>query len=74
MPGDKIPGADFPVYKVRIQNSDIDKGKSAGYRAVYYVRTATRIFLVTLYSKTEQSDIRVEVINRIIRELGLPSE
>ncbi|MEZ4671776.1 MAG: type II toxin-antitoxin system RelE/ParE family toxin [Anaerolineae bacterium] len=74
LPGDKITGADYPVFKVRVQNSDIDKGKSGGYRVIYYVRTATRIFLVTLYSKTEQTDIQVEVINRIIRELGLPPE
>lgn len=32
--GDRIPGfADYIVYKVRVKNSDIRKGKSGGYRA-----------------------------------------
>ncbi len=72
--GDQIPGTDFPVYKVRVQNRDIAKGKSGGYRAIYYLRTNSRIYLVTLYAKSEQSNINPEIINQIIRELGLPFE
>lgn len=74
IPGDQIAGTDFPVYKVRIKNSDIAKGKSGGYRVIYYLKTTTRIYLVTLYSKSHQANIMPETINRIIQELGLPSE
>ena len=34
--GDKIPGASYPIFKVRIKNSDIQKGKSSGYRFIYF--------------------------------------
>ncbi|MBA3872195.1 MAG: type II toxin-antitoxin system RelE/ParE family toxin [Anaerolineae bacterium] len=73
IPGDQITGANFPVYKVRVKNSDLAKGKSSGYRAIYYLRTTTRIYLVTLYVKGDQSNISAEAINQIIQELGLPS-
>lgn len=36
-PGDQISGTGFTVFKVRIKNSDIRKGKRAGYRVVYQV-------------------------------------
>lgn len=36
LPGDRIPGfTDYVVYKVRVKNSDIRKGKSGGYRVIY---------------------------------------
>lgn len=37
--GDKIPGVKYSVFKVRILNSDIQKGKSAGYRLIYYFKS-----------------------------------
>ena len=72
--GDQIPGTAYPVYKVRVKNTDIAKGKSSGYRAIYYLRTSTRIYLVTIYAKSEQININPDAINQIIQELGLPSE
>jgi mRNA-degrading endonuclease RelE of RelBE toxin-antitoxin system len=72
--GDKISGTNFLVYKVRVQNRDIAKGKSSGYRIIYYLRTTSRIYLVTLYAKSEQANINAEAINQIIHDLGLPSE
>ena len=33
--GDKIPGIGYTVFKVRLKNSDIQKGKSSGYRVKY---------------------------------------
>ena len=38
-PGDRIQGLDHQVFKVRLKNSDIQKGKSAGYRVIYYLQT-----------------------------------
>lgn len=42
-PGDQVPDIGYKVYKVRIKNSDIQKGKSGGYRLLYYIRTATHV-------------------------------
>jgi mRNA-degrading endonuclease RelE of RelBE toxin-antitoxin system len=38
-PGTQIPKTDYTVFKVRIKNSDIQKGKRSGYRIVYYLKT-----------------------------------
>lgn len=70
LPGDKIPGAKVPVYKVRIKNSDIQKGKRAGYRCIYYLKSRQDIVLVTIYSKSDQSDISNSRIHTIINEMG----
>jgi mRNA-degrading endonuclease RelE of RelBE toxin-antitoxin system len=70
LPGDQIPGANLAVFKVRIQNTDIQKGKRAGYRCIYYLKTQGEIFLVTIYSKLDQSDISAKRIKEILKKLG----
>jgi mRNA-degrading endonuclease RelE of RelBE toxin-antitoxin system len=67
-PGDRIPRTGYTVFKVRIKNSDIPKGKRAGYRMIYYLKTPETILLITIYSKAEQGDISAEQIRRIIGE------
>ena len=66
--GDQVPKAAYTLFKVRVQNSDIQKGKSSGYRLIYHLQTPTRIVLVTIYSKLDQGDISAEQIRRILRE------
>ena len=66
--GDKIPGVGYAVFKLRVRNSDIPKGKSGGYRLIYYVKTATGIILLTIYAKSEQVDIAADDIQSIITE------
>ncbi|MDB9418193.1 type II toxin-antitoxin system RelE family toxin [Microcystis aeruginosa] len=68
-PGDRIQGFNFPVFKVRLKNSDIQKGKSGGYRVIYYLQTQTAIVLITLYSKTDQTDITDRAIAEAISQL-----
>ena len=58
----------LPIFKVRIRNSDVSRGKSGGYRVIYYLKTATAVILVTIYSKTEQSDISSAKIKKILSE------
>ncbi len=53
---------------MRVRNSDIQKGKSSGYRLVYYVKTATGIILLTVYTKSEQVDISAKDIQSILTE------
>ncbi len=65
-PGEQIPGVGHPVFKLRVRNSDAQKGKSGGYRLIYYVRTATGIILLTIYAKSEQVDVVADEIRSII--------
>ena len=65
-PGDQVPGVQPEVFKVRAKNSDAAKGKSGGYRLIYYVKSESERILVTVYSKTEQSDISLEGIRQVI--------
>ncbi|MEA5512128.1 type II toxin-antitoxin system RelE/ParE family toxin [Crocosphaera sp. UHCC 0190] len=64
--GDQISGIPYTVFKVRIKNSNIQKGKSGGYRFIYYLKTSTKIVLVTIYSKSDQGDITANTIKKIL--------
>lgn len=64
--GDQISGIGYAVFKLRVRNSDNQKGKSGGYRLIYYVKTATGIILLTIYPKSEQVDIAADEIQNII--------
>lgn len=66
--GNQVPGIRYTIFKVRVRNSDIQKGKRSGYRLIYYVKTPTNIILVTIYSKLDQSDVSTKEIKRIIAE------
>ncbi|WP_231865552.1 type II toxin-antitoxin system RelE/ParE family toxin [Anabaena sp. FACHB-709] len=68
LPGDQIPGIGYTVFKLRVRNSDTQKGKSGGYRLIYYVKTATGIILLTVYTKSEQVDIAADDIQSIIAD------
>ena len=67
-PGDQISGVGYAVFKVRIRNSDNKKGKSGGYRLIYYLKTTTGIILLTIYSKSEQVDIEADDLRKIITD------
>ena len=68
--GDQVQGTDYTIFKVHIRNSDALRGKSGGYRVIYYLKMTTAVILVTIYSKTEQSDISVATIKKILAEFG----
>jgi mRNA-degrading endonuclease RelE of RelBE toxin-antitoxin system len=68
-PGDRLQGVDAVVYKVRIRNSDVERGKSAGYRVAYLLKTDKLIFLLTIYSKFEQSDVPVNVVQQVVADV-----
>jgi mRNA-degrading endonuclease RelE of RelBE toxin-antitoxin system len=65
-PGTQIPRTGYTVFKVRIKNSDLQKGKRSGYCMIYYLKTPKTVLLITIYSKTEQGDVSAEQIRRII--------
>lgn len=68
--GDQVPGAGLTIFKIRLQNSDIQKGKRSGYRCIYYLKTKNDIILVTVYSKSEQSDVTASKLQSILQEMG----
>lgn len=71
LPGDRIPGIHLTIFKVRIQNTDIQKGKSSGYRCIYYLQKRNKIILVTIYSKLDQSDITGKRIKEVLAEIDM---
>ena len=73
-PGDKIPEVGFEVYKVRLSNPSAGRGKSGGFRIIYYVQLADSVVLITIYSKTEQANITPEKIRQILKDLLSDSE
>jgi len=66
--GNQIRGVRYAVFKVRIRNRDIRKGKRAGYRLIYWRKAPENIVLVTIYSKLDQADISARQIRQIIRD------
>ena len=73
--GDKLEGLNIPlntaVYKVRLPNSSINVGKSGGFRLLYYVAIADKVYLAKIYSKKDDnripSDAQIaELINTLL--------
>ncbi len=64
--GDPLSGIKSIVYKVRIKNTDIQKGKSGGYRLIYWLQTNDGIVLLDIYTKSDQDDISITKIKQII--------
>ena len=73
-PGEQVQRAKRTVYKVRIPNRDAQKGKSGGYRVIYYIKTSSRVVLLAIYSKSEQVDISADEILRMIEEFEQSEE
>lgn len=67
-PGDRLKGLEHIVYKTRLPNRDSQRGKSSGYRVIYYLRTESGVLLLLIYSKSEMTDVPTEVILKTIEE------
>ena len=53
-------------YKLRLKNSDIQKGKSGGYRVIYFYIEDNIITLISIYSKSDLANIdENEIIERL---------
>ena len=66
--GDQVQKTGYTVFKVRVKNSDIQKGKSGGYRLIYYVKSSTNILCLLMYSKSEEDNVTSAEIIKIIQE------
>ena len=67
-PGDRVPGVGYTVYKVRLPNRAARRGKSGGFRIIYYAQLSDRVILLTIYSKTDQNDISIAEIRDLVTE------
>ena len=68
LPGDRIAGTNYSVYKVRAKNSDTKSGKSSGYRLIYQVENLKLIVLHLIYSKSDQATITAKQIKEMIED------
>lgn len=56
------------LYKVRLENSSTNTGKSGGFRVIYYyIDEDENLYLLKMYSKTEISNIKEEVLIKILK-------
>ncbi|WP_339136895.1 MAG: type II toxin-antitoxin system RelE/ParE family toxin [Candidatus Electrothrix sp. GW3-4] len=70
--GDAVAGFENKVYKARVASSDQKKGKSGGFRVIYYIILNDKeILLLTVYAKSKQNDIKENHISEMIKSLGL---
>ncbi|MDQ7047941.1 MAG: type II toxin-antitoxin system RelE/ParE family toxin [Sulfurovum sp.] len=59
------------AYKIRLQNSSSNRGKSGGYRVVSYFWNEKTLGLLTIYSKSERENIFEHEIELLIKELAM---
>ena len=57
------------AYKIRVKNSDNNKGKSGGYRIITYILRDERVYLIGIYSKSEQESMSDQDIKERIKGL-----
>ena len=67
-PGQRMPHVGYEIYKVRLPNRAARRGKSGGFRVIYYVQFEDLVTLLTIYSKTEETDISVREIQQLAQE------
>ncbi|MBC8449015.1 MAG: type II toxin-antitoxin system RelE/ParE family toxin [Chloroflexi bacterium] len=66
-----VPGGSG-VHKLRVRNTDLGKGKSGGYRLLYYVedQPVPIIYLLLLYAKSDREDVTRQELKQLLDELG----
>jgi len=58
------------VYKIRLANSALNRGKSSGYRVYYCYKDETgNIILMYIYSKKDQASLSDEELDKLMQEL-----
>ncbi|MCY3833346.1 MAG: type II toxin-antitoxin system RelE/ParE family toxin [Chloroflexi bacterium] len=67
-PGQLVPRVGYTVYKVRLPNRAARRGKSGGFRVIYYAQLSDCVTLLTIYSKTDEEDISIAEIRQLAME------
>ncbi len=65
-PGNVVPGVGAAVYKAEVRNPAVKGGAPKGYRIIYYVIRRNQIYLLTMYSKSQQKDIGIAELNQLV--------
>lgn len=59
-------------YKIRLKNSSTNKGKSSGFRVVYFYKTdKNTIYLLDMYIKSEVENISKEQLKELVHQYKL---
>lgn len=69
LPGRRIRGAGFTVYKERLANRSAGRGKRGGFRIYYWVRKRDHLVLVAICSKTEHEGFIESELGRMITDI-----
>ena len=69
--GERLQGIDAEVFKVRVRNSDTNRGKSGGYRVIYWLKLPQCVVILDIYSKSDRDDVEVIIIQNIITAFEL---
>jgi mRNA-degrading endonuclease RelE of RelBE toxin-antitoxin system len=69
-PGDRLQGTgDYVMYKARVASRDMQRGKSGGFRVIYYLQTEDKTIAITIYAKTERADISTADLMELIEDV-----
>ena len=63
-----LPSFEGKLWKLRAASRDQGRGKSGGFRIIYYVDQATdpqHVFLLTIYAKSEREDIAIPELQQL---------
>lgn len=66
-----IPGFERRLWKVRMKSSDQQRGKSGGFRLIFYFDETkpAALHMLTLYPKTEREDISADELQRLLKDV-----
>ncbi len=67
--GDAMMGIGRRVYKVRLKSRDMTKGKSGGYRVIYYLQSVDQIYLLMIYQKAEKASVLAVELQALLNDL-----
>ena len=63
------------LYKVRLATKSKSKGKSGGFRVINYLITkekgSIKVYVLKIYDKSEESNLRKEVLIKLLKSLDL---
>ena len=68
-PGVQLARYGYELYKVRLPNPSARRGKSGGFRVIYYVQFADLVHLELIYSKSEECDVSAQAVEAILAEI-----
>ena len=67
-PGSVVPKVGGAVYKAALRNPAVRGGAPKGYRIIYYVIMREQVYLLTMYSKSQQKDISTTELQWLVSQ------